>query len=241
MGSEMCIRDSTRADWSRRPLRAEFLDYAAEDVEYLLPACEILSAQLDEKGRLGWAREDAQWLLDPQLYDLENGQAVDRLKGARNLRGRRRAAAARLATWRESEAIQRNRPRQWIMRDNALIDIAYRLPETEAQLADIQGVPAKLIRRAGNALLEAVAESANDPGGYRAPRPPDEGQKALLKEMQSRVAACAAELDIVPETIASKRELSAVIISGNRKSRVFGGWRAELIGNELLDLLQQRL
>ena len=231
----------TRADWSRRPLRAEFLDYAAEDVEYLLPACEILSAQLDEKGRLGWAREDAQWLLDPQLYDLENGQAVDRLKGARNLRGRRRAAAARLATWRESEAIQRNRPRQWIMRDNALIDIAYRLPETEAQLADIQGVPAKLIRRAGNALLEAVAESANDPGGYRAPRPPDEGQKALLKEMQSRVAACAAELDIVPETIASKRELSAVIISGNRKSRVFGGWRAELIGNELLDLLQQRL
>ena len=123
------------------------------------------------------------------------------------------------------------------MRDNVLIDIAYRMPETEAQLADIQGVPAKLIRRVGNALLEAVAESANDPGGYRAPRPPDEGQKALLKEMQSRVAACATELDIVPETIASKRELSAVIISGNRKSRVFGGWRAELIGNELLDLL----
>ena len=86
-----------------------------------------------------------------------------------------------------------------------------------------------------------MAKSANDPGGYRAPRPPDEGQKALLKEMQSRVAACAADLGIAAETVASKRELSAVIISGNRKSRVFGGWRAELIGNELLALLQERL
>ena len=227
----------TRADWSKRPLRDEFLDYAAEDVEYLPRACEILSARLEEKGRLHWAREDAQWLLDPALYDLENGQAVARLKGARNLRGRRRAAAARLATWRESEAIRRNRPRQWIMRDNVLVDIAYKLPETDAQLADIQGVPAKLIRRVGNELLQAVAESANDRGGYSPPRPPDEGQKALLKEMQSRVAARASELGIAAETVASKRELSAVIISGNRESRVFGGWRAELIGNELLTML----
>ena len=69
------------------------------------------------------------------------------------------------------------------------------------------------------------------------PRPPDEGQKALLKEMQARVAACAQDLDIAAETVASKRELSGVIISGNRDSRVFNGWRAELIGNDLLDLL----
>ena len=83
----------TRADWSRRPLREEFLEYAAEDVEYLLPAFELLSERLEEKGRLEWAREDSRWLLDPELYDLDNGQAIDRLKGARNFRGRRRAAA----------------------------------------------------------------------------------------------------------------------------------------------------
>lgn len=227
----------TRADWSRRPLREEFLEYAAEDVEYLLPAFDILSERLEAKGRLEWAREDSRWLLDPELYDMENGQAVGRLKGARNLRGRRRAAATRLADWRETEAIRRNRPRQWIMRDSVLIDIAYRLPATEAELANIEGVPAKLIRRVGQDLLEAVAKSAGDRGDYAPPRPPDQEQKALLKEMQAKVRFCAEELGIAAETVASKRELSAVIVAGNRKSRVFSGWRAALIGDELLGLL----
>lgn len=227
----------TRADWSKRPLRDEYLEYAAEDVEYLLPACEILTERLTEKGRLDWAREDSDWLLDPELYDIGDGQAIDRLKGARNFRGRRRAAAVRLAGWREAEAIKRNRPRQWIMRDNVLLDIAYKLPSSEAEMADIEGIPPKLVRRVGEQLLDIVAASGRDDRNYRPPRPPDEGQKALLKEMQARVAGCAGDLDIAAETIASKRELSAVIISGNRNSRVFSGWRAELIGKDLLGLL----
>jgi ribonuclease D len=227
----------TRADWSRRPLREEFLEYAAEDVEYLLPAFDILSERLEAKGRLEWAREDSRWLLDPELYDMDNGQAVDRLKGARNMRGRRRAAATRLADWRETEAIRRNRPRQWIMRDSVLIDIAYRLPATEAEFADIQGVPAKLIRRVGHDLVEAVAKSAGDRGDYAPPGPPDQEQKALLKEMQAKVRSCADELGIAAETVASKRELSGIIVTGSRKSRLFEGWRACLIGDELLGLL----
>ncbi|MBT8081462.1 MAG: ribonuclease D [Gammaproteobacteria bacterium] len=227
----------TRADWSRRPLRSEYLEYAAEDVEYLLPAYEMLSERLDAKGRLEWAREDSAWLLDPSLYTMENGQAVDRLKGARKLRGRRRAAAAMLADWREQEAIHRDRPRQWIMRDNVLVDIACRLPQSETELRGIESIPPKLVRRVGRYLLDAVANSARDERDYQPPRPPDEGQKALLKEMQSRVAACAKELGIAAETVASKRELSAVIIGGSRNSRLLSGWRAALIGDDLQELL----
>jgi len=230
-------KSHTRADWSKRPLRDAYLEYAAEDVEYLLPACEMLTERLDEKGRLAWVREDSHWLLDPSLYDISDSQALGKLKGARNFRGRKRAAAASLAAWRETEAIKRNRPRQWIMRDNVLLDIAWNLPETEDAMTDIQGVPPKLVNRVGRHLLTLLAASAEDDGGYSPPRPPDEGQKALLKEMQSRVAACALELDIAAETLASKRELSAVIISGDRNSRVFGGWRAALIGDDLLKLM----
>jgi ribonuclease D len=227
----------TRADWSRRPLRDEYLAYAAEDVEYLLPACEILTARLEEKGRLEWALEDSRWLLDPELYDMGDLQAVDRVKGARNLRGRKRAAATRLAAWRETEAVKRDRPRQWIMRDNVLLDIVHALPQSEAELNDIQGVPRKLVKRAGKRLLDEIAASARDDRQYRPPGPPNDEQKSLLKEMQRRVAACAEELGIAAETVLSKRELSAIIIAGNRQSRAFDGWRAELVGNELRALL----
>ncbi len=227
----------TRADWSKRPLRDEYLEYAAEDVEYLLPAFETLTEKLDREGRLEWARSDAEWLLDPALYDIGAEQAIDRLKGARNFRGRKRAAATRLAAWREAEAIKRDRPRQWIMRDSVLLEIAWNLPRRESELAALDGMPPKLLKRVGHELLAAVASASDEASSYQPPRPPNEGQKALLKEMQAKVAACAADLGIAAETVASKRELSAVVITGNRKSRVFSGWRAELIGEELLELL----
>jgi len=230
-------KSHTRADWTKRPLREAYLDYAAEDVEYLLPAYERLGERLDREGRLDWARQDSSMLLDPQLYAVGADQAIDRLKGARNFQGRKRAAATRLAAWRESEAIRRNRPRQWILRDNVLLEIAYNLPTSEEQLAVIEGLSPKLLNRVAKNLLEAVNASATDENNYRPPGPPGEEQKALLKEMQARVARCAEDLGLAAETVASKRELAVLIDSGAQQSRVFSGWRRDVIGDDLLKLM----
>ncbi len=227
----------TRANWTTRPLPDEYLQYAAEDVEYLLPAYKELTTRLDKLGRLQWAESDSRLLLNPDLYDIDPNTAVSRLKGARNLRGRRRTAAVRLAAWRETEALKRDRPRQWILKDNVLIDIACKLPDTVNELTSIGEIPAKLIQRAGSDILAAVSNSTNDTSNYRPPRPPDEQQKMQLKKMQAVVAECAMDLDIATETIASKRELSAVVIGGTRDSRVFSGWRDELVGQRLAQML----
>jgi ribonuclease D len=230
-------KSHTRADWSQRPLPDALLHYAVEDVEYLLPAYELLGERLEEAGRKEWAEHDSRMLLDESLYDVDEIQAVQRLKGARNLRGRRRSAAERLAVWREAEAVQRNRPRQWILRDSALLEIARELPEDMAALRRIEDLPGKLAERAGEALLAIVAESADDNHDYRPPSAPDERQKKLLKTMQNAVANCAGELGISPELIAPRKELSAAILSSETDSRVFRGWRRELIGEQLLRLL----
>ena len=227
----------TRADWSQRPLPDALLHYAVEDVEYLLPAYELLGERLEKAGRKEWAEQDSQLLLDESLYDVDETQAVHRLKGARNLRGRRRSAAERLAVWREAEAAARNRPRQWILRDNALLEIALELPETMAALQRIDGLPGKLADRAGRKLLAIVAQSADDDHDYRPPAAPNDRQKKLLKTMQTAVANCARELGISPELIAPRKELSAAILMGTTDSRVFRGWRRELIGEQLLGLL----
>ena len=214
----------TRANWARRPLPDEFLEYAAEDVEYLLPACEILTERLRDKGRLEWAIYDSSLLLDPTLYEIDPSTAVQRLKGTRNFRGARRAAAASLAAWRESEALERN------------------LPGNQAELESIEGLSAKVVQRAGAEILQQVeAARAADPATAAPHRgnsgPPDEAQKAQLKAMQKLVAACASELGLAAETIASKKELTSILLSGNRESRVFSGWRNDLIGKRLLELL----
>ena len=156
-----------RANWASRPLPEEYLQYAAEDVEYLLPAFEELKARLDKAGRLGWAEADSQMLLDRQLYDIEPENAFARLKGARNLRGRRRMAAKLLATWREMQALERDRPRQWIMRDNVLVDIAHKLPANVKQLSAISDLPPKLLQRAGQDIVAAVANAEKSDGDYK--------------------------------------------------------------------------
>jgi ribonuclease D len=229
-------KSHTRADWARRPLPAAVLGYAVEDVEYLLPAYDILAERLDKAGRLAWAEEDSTLLLDESLYMTDEAQAVDRLKGARNLRGRRRSAAADLAGWREAEALRRNRPRQWILRDRVLIEIASNLPDSMQSLRRVADMPAKLVHRAGEELLEIVARSGTD-NDYQPPAAPNESQKRALKSMQSVVADCAQKLGISAEVVASRKELSAVIISGKRDSRVFQGWRRELVGEQLLNML----
>jgi ribonuclease D len=230
-------KSHTRADWSQRPLPDALLHYAVEDVEYLLPACELLGERLEKAGRKAWAEEDSRLLLDESLYAFDETQAIQRLKGARNFHGRQRSAAERLAVWREAEAASRNRPRQWILRDSALLEIARQLPRSMGALRNVDGLPAKLVSRAGEDLLAIVAQSADDDHDYRPPPVPNADQKQLLKNMQAAVARCAGELAISPELIAPRKELSAAVLFGDTESRVFQGWRRPLIGEQLLQLL----
>ncbi len=229
-------KSHTRADWSQRPLPAEYLQYAADDVAYLLPALDELQERLERAGRLDWAIEDSRDLLDSSLYEIRPEEAIHRLKGARNFRGRRRSVAAALAGWREQQALERNRPRQWILRDNVLLDLAVRQPGSPAELRRIDGMPPRLAERAGAELVEIIA-AADEGTGYRPPGPPDEAQKSLLNELQRIVARCAKELGLAAEIIAPRKVLSAAIMFGDTGGRVFRGWRAELVG----DAIRERL
>lgn len=229
----------TRADWSRRPLAEEFLHYAAEDVEYLLPAYDLLAARLSREGRLHWAEEDARDLLDRSLYSPDPDAAVQRLKGARYLRGRARRAAEKLAAWREQEALRLDRPRQWILKDSVLLALAIAGPAGEAALGHIEDLPPRILRRSGSELLAILARARSDalsPGDYQPPPRPDETEKRRLKPMLALITDRARDLGMQPEVIASRKDLTAAL-HGERNLRVFRGWRRELVGDRLLELL----
>jgi ribonuclease D len=226
----------TRADWRRRPLSRELLEYAAEDVQFLLPARDVLCARLEELGRLDWALADSAELLDPSLYAPDPDAAIERLKGALYLAGAARRIAASLAAWRETKALEQNRPRQWILRDATLLEIAVAAPASQRALERIPGLAPKTARRHGAELLRLVQAAQGAPDDPRLPQPPrrpDEGHRERLKALQARVAGAAAGLGVAPEVVASRKELAAAL-SGARDLRVFRGWRRELIGEELL-------
>lgn len=227
-------KSHTRADWLKRPLSQSVLNYAAEDVEYLLPAYEELVSRLEKLGRRDWAVEDSALLLDESLYVVEPDSAIFRVKGAGKLRGAARAAATALADWREREALDRNRPRQWILRDPVLIELAVRRPQDVASLKEIDGLQDRTVQRLGRTLL-AVLESAGQHDPFQPPLRPDESQKRLMKQAQKRIAKLADELGIAAEIIAPKKELSAAM-QGERELRLFRGWRRGLVGEELLAL-----
>jgi ribonuclease D len=230
-------KSHTRADWSQRPLPSAFVEYAAEDVQYLLPAYDTLTERLEKIGRLHWAVEDSMDLLKLSLYANDVSQAINRLKGAVNLRGSARSAAAHLAAWREREAMQRNRPRQWIMRDSVLLDIAVNRPDTKKELAATPGLATRTATRAGEQLLRVLAEAENEQHDYEPPQRPNERQKAVLKEMQKQVSDTAEELGLATELIAPKKELSAAML-GSRDLRIFRGWRHDQLGQRLLEMLE---
>jgi ribonuclease D len=229
-------KSHTRADWTRRPLPQNMLEYAAEDVEYLLDACDILEARLKEKDRLDWALEDSAALLDPGLYEVDPGQAEARLKGARNLKGRPRRAAVLLARWREQRALDADRPRQWILKDSVLLAIAQSNPRNEATLASVEGMPAATVRRSGRDILELLAQAEDATDDYRPPARPGEKEKTMLKAMQKEVGRVADELGIAAEVVAPRKELSSMML-GERDVRSLTGWRRAVIGERLLELL----
>ncbi len=180
--------------------------------------------------------QDSSDMLDISLYSNDPKLAIDRLKGASALRGPARAAAMGLADWREREAIRTNRPRQWIMRDPVLLDLACNRPATKSELGNISGLAGRTISRAGAELLQILNDAGENETGYNPPLRPNEKQKALLKELQRQASGCAEQLGIATEIIAPRKELSAAML-GARDSRVFRGWRKELLGSKLLELL----
>ena len=153
------------------------------------------------------------------------------------MRGRARAAAVKLAGWREDEAKRSNRPRQWVMKDAILLEIARTNPQNQESLATIPGLAPRTVRRTANSLLQILGAAQADDTKYEPPQKPNEKQKVILKDMLAIVSACAKQLSITAEIIAPKKELSAVLY-GDRNSRVFTGWRRELIGGKLLEMIE---
>ncbi len=228
----------SRTDWSRRPLTAPEIAYAAADVTHLATIYPTLLASLRTAGREPWLLEDAARAADPASYDTKPEEAWQRLKGLARLDIVAQRAAARIAAWRETEAIAKNRPRGWIVEDELVYRLAERRPASRAQLVEL-GLPPKTFERHCEALLAAIAASASDPQVALAR---DErlspAQKTQLAQLREVVQATATNLGVPAGLLAPRADLDALLYDGaTARARVLTGWRHEVIGKTLLSAL----
>ena len=237
LGIELA-KGHARTDWARRPLSAEQLAYAADDVRHLPALAAALEERLDAAGRRVWLDQESAALTDISLYRVEPEQAWRRLKGLERMDVEALAAARGLAEWRERRAMARDLPRGWILPDAAIHELAMARPASREALASIDAVPPGTVARAAPELLAAIARHPVADAGREAVDPgrPGPEQLRLQKALQLRLAAIAAELGIQPEVLATRRELAA-LARGERDVPSLSGWRREVVGERLLAAL----
>jgi ribonuclease D len=233
-------KGQTRTDWSRRPLTAAQLAYAADDVHHLLLLHTELGQALAAKGRAGWVEQETATYEDPALYRTDPATAWRRLKGLNRLRPREQAVARALAEWRERRAIDSDKPRAWILADTALYGLALHAPETMADLERIEALPAGLVRKRGEELLELLrtARTGDAAPALEPPRKPSNEEQALAARLLQCVRDVATELGVSAEVLATRRDVEALAFGSTpvEQSPLLRGWRREVVGEKLAAL-----
>lgn len=239
------------SNWLARPLRDAQLSYAQDDVRHLLVARDRLAQGIDERGRRDWLAEELQRLEDPARYNLDVSEAWRRVPGSRDLSGRAQIAIQALAAWREDLARSRNVPRQRVLGDKTVLEFARRPPANRNALLATRGLRRGF--READEVLAVLARAAEEAKGL--PRQsrkrdrswPPQPDKHVVSLVGSVLGALSQQANIDSSLLANRREVEALVCwHGDPEfdptnHRLLTGWRAELVGNNLLDFLEGRV
>ena len=234
-------KHETRSDWLQRPLTKEQIAYAREDAAHLLPIWERQRDALAAKERLPWFVEEMQRTLAKPTPTPETWYST--MRGTARLSRQQLAVLRSLAAWRERHARSRDLPRSWIARDETLLAMALRDTLAAEDLAQL--FPKRAAKRFAPAVLEAHRSGLADPNPPApAPKPLPRAANNVLKELRGVVVARAERLGIAPELLARRRDLLAAYRAFREQRALpaqFDGWRENVVGTALLDVLERRL
>jgi ribonuclease D len=207
-------------------------------VRFLSALKSELEARLERLGRLQWLAEELAQLEDVSAITMEPENAWLRVKGLRALDPARTRLARGLAAWRERRAVDRNRPRGWILDDSVVREIVMRVPRTVEALAAIPEMPAGVMKHSADDLLECIrrAEVPDPPPPLDSRQRPDPAKAALVRRLGTLNQAISAELGLSPEVLATRRDLEQ-LADGRRDVALLKGWRKAVVGERMLAAL----
>ncbi len=228
-------------DWTRRPLDAGQIAYAASDVEHLLEVHERLCERAERAGTLEWIEEECERLRTRPSGPTDPETAWWRIKGSRSLRGKARGVAQAVGAWRERAAASRDVPPRFVLSDLALAGIVHRPPTNVEQLRETRGLDSRALRSSVAAEILAAVEAGLALATEQLRLPPagdapEDGLGPAVALGLALVAQIADERAIEPSLLATRADVQAVAV-GRSNGRLSSGWRAELVGKALRRVL----
>ncbi len=241
---ETIDKSDTFTDWAKRPLSGTQIEYALNDVRYLPAVYDHLRQALESTGRIAWLERDFERLVNPATYEIVPEEMWRRLKRVSSLNRRQLGVLREVVAWREREAQRRDAPRKWVIGDESLIEVARRAPRTREELAAVRGVADKLPGKTYGGLLDAVrkgkeADDADLPFLERRPR--RDMAEGAVDLMAALVRHRAKQHKVAVPLLASRDDLERLASGERDDSPLLVGWRSEIVGSELIDVLEGRL
>jgi ribonuclease D len=236
---EALDKSVTRSDWISRPLSEAQQRYAIEDIRFLAPMHQWITAHLRERGLEAALVEESTRFADELAAQDDPQNHYLRLRGGWTLTAQQQLVLKKLVVWRELESRERDRPRGRVVADPLLIAIAERLPKSLTEMSNIQGVPAGVVRRYGEALLELVEEGRNaDNSGIERIAPPlTRDQQMFFKQLKRFFREASEAADIPVELLAPRKRLEKVLQDKSlAESPFFHGWRAQILEPAMNDI-----
>ena len=237
-------KSSRFTDWSRRPLSERQITYALSDVTHLRVVYEKLRQQLEKTDRLSWIAEEMSVLNDPATYRADPELAWRRLK-PRGASPRLLGVLKEVAAWRERTAQRIDIPRQRLIRDEQLLEIASHAPKTMEELALTRGLGRGFAEGwQGREIMEAIERARNVPEAELPTRDRHPEQLrapgAVVDLLRTLLRLKAEEAGVAARLVANADELDR-LAAGKRDAPVLRGWRNEVFGRDAVDLIEGRL
>ena len=231
-------KSESRTNWSQRPLTDAQIHYALDDVRHLGILFSQLQDKLENKQRMHWLAEECERLLKTDNYVVAPENAWKQVKGIGRLEGQPLYKVQQLAAWREQTAIKKNLPRRWVLKDQSMIDLASHKAISEDSIKDYLGQESSKSIRHSEIIMEilgrASAQQTNDLDSIidrRLSKP----QQTLVKDMMKLTRKHAEEIGTSSSLLANRKSLVDLVLGLH--SKVNEGWRREVIGKHLLEML----
>lgn len=233
-------------DWSARPLTDRQIAYALADVTHLRKVYGALAKRLMTSGRASWLQEEMATLLLPGTYRLEPEEAWRRLKPRAGSKPRLLAILREVAAWREREAQRRDIPRNRVIRDETIVDIAAHAPSTVEDIARLRGLSKGLAEgRMGQEILVAVARGVATPESEAPSLPPavemPGGLGPVVELLKVLLKMKCERQQVAQKLVASTADLERIAADDNADVPTMHGWRREVFGEDALALKHGRL